>query len=325
MHGAVKATIRTLNSNSNSPGEWHTFSEAQGASNPGDIILVSGGADYGTVTVTIPLTIIGTGWYPQNQDSSVSMFDEIIVNSTAAGTVIQGLVIGSVIANQTVADITLNRCNILNEVYGYAIEMQNWTIEDCLFTATTANLNASYFSFTNSNVYNCVFNGYVNASSTGNVNLLFNHCLFIGSHADVGNGNNFVSTYFNNCIFYGSSPTGTGTPANFNTCLSFQCTSNTFPNGSPGCFVGENPQFISFPLAGGFFNYNDNFSLANGSPAHNAGTDGTDLGISGGGNNYAWNYYGIPLIPQVNYVNISTPIVSPGGTVSFQFKSYVPH
>ena len=76
------ATIRTLNNNTPSPGQYTAWAAAQAASSAGDTIYVSGNniASYGNITVTKNnLTIIGTGYFPSSQNNDIAFFNSITV------------------------------------------------------------------------------------------------------------------------------------------------------------------------------------------------------------------------------------------------------
>jgi hypothetical protein len=96
-----------------------------------------------------------------------------------------------------------------------------------------------------------------------------------------------------NNIFYGLAPTSNNSaPFERNTYtnnISVGTTNNALPptgtgsgNTGSGNKVGQDPLFVNAPFGNAYTGYED-FNLQAGSPAKNAGFDGTDIGITGGG------------------------------------------
>jgi hypothetical protein len=87
---------------------------------------------------------------------------------------------------------------------------------------------------------------------------------------------------------------------------------------------GVNPQFVSFPAAGALFSYAHDYNLQPTSPANDAGTDGKDIGLTGG--NVFFHKYGTPAIPVVHDFSITSPgnaTINPGGTLQINIKSNI--
>src|SRR5438105_1758827 len=87
------ATVRTVNNNNPSPGQFTTFSAAQSAALAGDTIYFSGSpTTYTGISPTKQLTLIGTGHNPDKQNPLVSTIDLInVTSSSAAGSKFIGL------------------------------------------------------------------------------------------------------------------------------------------------------------------------------------------------------------------------------------------
>jgi hypothetical protein len=153
--------------------------------------------------------------------------------------------------------------------------------------------------------------------------VILSHNLFMGS---IGSSHYCLygissATIINN-IFWGTSPLGTNVSGNvFNNNLTFQTPSDGIPGGSnsgSSNLVSTNPQFVNAPSPGISSAYD--YNLAAASAGNNAGTDGTDLGVYGGANPLP-NLSGMPPIPQITEMNISTPVIAPGSNLGVSFKA----
>ena len=150
------------------------------------------------------------------------------------------------------------------------------------------------------------------------------------------NFNGATNTFFNNCnnptvnnnmLVLGttaviSSITTNNSTINFQNCLTFD-----FGGGSVAALSGTNnlnntnPKFVNIgtPANPGFL-YTNNYKLATGSPAINAGSDGDDLGIYGQG--FLFQMKGYPFdLPYPTQINITNAIVEAGGTLQVNFKA----
>ena len=92
MQTTTRATIRTVNNNNPSPGQFTSFSLAHNASANGDTIYVSGSSSvYAGTFITKQLTIIGTGHNPNKQNPVTSVFDYIDCSAGSSGSKFIGL------------------------------------------------------------------------------------------------------------------------------------------------------------------------------------------------------------------------------------------
>jgi hypothetical protein len=82
-----------------------------------------------------------------------------------------------------------------------------------------------------------------------------------------------------------------------------------------------NPLFTNIGTpANPAFLYTNNYKLALGSPAIDAGSDGDDLGIYGQG--FLFQMKGYPFdLPYPTQINITNAIVEAGGTLQVNFKA----
>jgi hypothetical protein len=301
------ATVRTVNNNNPSPGQFATFAAAHTAAANGDTLYISGSpTSYGTNSITKILTIIGTGHNPDKQNPLVSTFVNITCNAGSAGSKFIGLILGG---NQNnLQNATYEHCKF-NGIFVIGAASLTTTFNKCVFIspALFTNFASNTFIFNN-----CIFNDAIEANgSTGVKAGSLTNCIFLGN-AIIGLGPNFSNFTFTNNIFYGVSPqiTGTNTSTTMSKNISFNCPNNNF-NGTTlsGNIVNSNPLFTTYVPPG--FHSTDNYVLQSGSPGHNAATDGKDIGLYGGATGVNFHMGGEPSIAQIRQVNM--PATVPAG------------
>lgn len=314
------ATIRTVNNNGGG-AQYTSLSAAVTAATTGDTLLVQGSSvNYGSVTLNKALTIIGTGHNPQKQGPLKSFMDYIYFATGSSSSRIIGMTVYMIETNNPVDNIEIKRCQINYRLF-IDNAANNWVIEGNYFAFTGECLYGDYYTaYSNMTVRNNVFNGAIREFYMyyGGGYFYVNNNLFLRNGSAFINCRNF---YANNNIFYRSSPANGGSISiTFSNNLSYQCAANTFPNGTNQTNV--DPLFTSFPAAGADFSYSHNYTLQSGSTAKNAGTDGKDIGLTGG--NGIWDYNGQPDIPIIRAFNITSgTTIAPNGTLNINFKSAI--
>ena len=314
---ATNATIRTVSNYVNSPGQYFDFASAHAAANPGDTIYLHGSPyNYGSISISKQLVIIGTGHNPQKQAPLRSFLDYIYFYTGSSGTKIIGLDIYMTnTENQSINNVEIRLCKFGYRIFLDEYYCNNWIIDGNVFSYTNDNINGSYGQ-SGHRIRNNIFNGQlVNLSNANGYHYIENN-IFLGT---IDAFYNVSPAYANNNVFYRSNPGGGANGITYSNNISYQCSNNTFPNGTNQTNV--DPQFTNFPNAGANFSYSYDFKINVASPAHFAGTDATDLGVYGGVGDFEQN--GIPRIPYIASFNISNPTVAPGGTLNVTFKSKI--
>ena len=219
----------------------------------------------------------------------------------------------------TLQNVTISNCVVVGNIYrvaGYQ-PATNLTVKNCytgIYMVSTTPTTQLY-------IYNCrLYNAglgfglgqgqFTNVIISNNIihqstPVFFNGAVVSG--AVLANNNflggtatsssNFSSSFMadwlvTNNIFYGFAPNSTsGTTFERNTYtnnISIGTTNNALPpavtgtgNTGSGNKPSENPLFVNAPLNTAYTG-NEDFNLPAGSPAKNAGFDGTDMGITGG-------------------------------------------
>ncbi|MFN6088120.1 MAG: hypothetical protein ACK47E_05180 [Cyclobacteriaceae bacterium] len=236
-------------------------------------------------------------------------FDNIVIEkvstnyinvSSPATKEINNLIIRSVDATEIVFENTAGIKN--SKIYNNAI----------------ANLRLASSALTNNVIANNIFitslpYGYsvsINSNGVANNTLLVNN-IFSGSASAFALLDGVTCS---NNIFYGMNPTCVNTSFyfrnnNFSNNLITSTTTMPPPangggtNNGLGNLVGISPNFVS--VANTIYSSTYNYALSSGSPAKNAGSDGTDIGITGGLYPVISNFAiyvpsALPLITELN-------------------------
>jgi hypothetical protein len=191
----ASATIRVVNNNTPSPGQYTTIEAGIAAANDGDTLYITGSSlPYGTTTITISkrLIIIGTGHKSLNNNVNVSTINQDIQlgSKGADGCQLIGLDInGSIYPNaDSIQYITIKRCKIAGQIrtapwsagqytsaFSGRLRMWNWIIESCYLSRgysdnwDACSVHLGYYSkVINFQVRNCVATGAIGGISTNN-------------------------------------------------------------------------------------------------------------------------------------------------------------
>lgn len=350
---SAHATVRTVNNNNPSPGQFSSLAAAHNAAQPGDTLYIHPSpTNYGSLTISKQLTLIGPGHNPQSTDPQTAKMDIIQFYGTGASrTRIISLDLDYVYwdANSYFVNaVTIARCNLRTGIYIYT-EVDTMYVEGNVFAGTAENLSMNYannYNVRNVFITNNVFNGYLyrfypggsagmntylrnniflragslfrdnNGNSTDNGRLIFQNNIFYRTTV-TGAANEIANSEFSRNVSYLGSPATSGVDTFSEQNGNF--TAPTYPN-----LEGVNPLFVSYPAAGAAFSYTHNYNLQPASPARNAGTDGKDIGVTGG-NGY-FQKFGTPPIPVVHDLQITSPAnatILPGGTLQVNLKSNI--
>jgi hypothetical protein len=347
------ATVRTVSSNPATLGQFSTIQAAIDASADGDSVYVYGSPNtYAAFTITDKkITVIGPGWLPdKNIPLTATVAGATIRNSPAGGSPdgseLQGLVFISTVSPDQIAvggDIGVNNIRLIrcqfNGAVNWDLSCSGHLIEGCVFYNTlgfNGSLTYQNFLFQNNLFFfsTCCLSSQV-SSLTNSVNVRFDHNLFYSSN-NAGGGT--VSVFSSNCRFLTLS-NNIFNQANAGLNLSFStfnnnitnnvtlnvanATSNATPwavnsNVDGGGNVSNQSPVIADQTAvnGGNSNPLLNFTIASG-PANSSGSDGKDMGLlfdSTGSLN--WTNSRNSRVSRIFSMNITTPTITPGGSLS---------
>ncbi|MEY3399245.1 MAG: hypothetical protein RL220_1839 [Bacteroidota bacterium] len=339
------ATVWTVSNNIDRPAQFTTVQQAIDAASPNDTILITGGTYDGGTSVK-PLVYYGEAIEgSQFPVTTINNFTLGRFNSSlsSSGSRCYGIVFSNVTLNsgfggasagqQTLSDMIFERCiisNYSNQTGGnVGDDISNVTFRNCLFPGGT--FYFTYFPWNpgiieNITITNCVIQGtsfYSNIYGQlydFNGNILFRNNVFINRPTQTFYA--IQEAVLENNIFYAAEPTGLSV-STFNNNITYLCNSNTIPYGDnlgSGNIVNADPLFINYPQLGGPHSWSYDYGLQAGSPADATGTNGTDIGLTGG-NAPVNNLPKYAKIPGVTSLSIPVSSVPVGGTLQINIEA----
>jgi hypothetical protein len=345
MTGMAWATVLTVSNNPDHPAQYTQVDPAIAASSPGDTIYVYGSlTPYSAFTITKKLVVIGAGYNSNNQfklKTSVDIIDIRSFITNADGSVIMGFEITNVLRSLSPAanNVTITRNRFLT--FGISLEgsPDGWKIYNNIIRGpirggsfSPTQITATNTAIQNNIIIDFQISGFA-ASST-----LIDHNIFIRAN----NLNSVWNATITNNIFIRSTGNIMDNTVSYNSfsnnlsilsSISSVSPTNSFAsneNTASGNLVNVDPQFENVTDLDEF-NFNFNYRLRTGSPARNAGTNGTDLGIyaapypfpSGGAPGSGFDTSALPPIPQVTEMTIQNATVQPGAPLNVNVKARV--
>ncbi len=292
----VALLLLTLTNNSyakiwrinNTPGVAADYTDVQtcinnAATQTGDTLHIEPSVtNYGAITVSKPLVIIGNGYFLTGANPNVglqantnsSSFGSIDFLPASAGSTLQGVTVTTIYLEA--ANLLIRRNYIVNWIYLYA-------------TGNNCTVSGNFFSYgfqvsaapANITISNNIFSGSTSVGISAGVSGIFENNTCYGGSVSLSqfqiDNNIFYSTGFtpNNSVYFNNIGDGT----------QFGTANGNQQNVSmANVFVSNN-----IPDAG--------FMLKAGSPAIGAGSGGVDCGAYGGPNPY--KNAGIPNVPTI--------------------------
>ncbi len=189
------ATIRRVN-NQGFGANYTNLATCIAASSPNDTIHVeASGVGYGFITLNIPLTIIGPGYFLNEnpglqKNNTPATINNITLNSGASGTLITGIRVADNQAariNINASNIRIERCYIEDGITFQnpsdpSTILNNISIKQC-YCGGISVPNNGVGPINGLNISNCYFSGVVNISSAGidevgNAQGNVTHCVF---------------------------------------------------------------------------------------------------------------------------------------------------
>jgi len=285
----TQAKVWRVNNNATMNANFTSFVAAQSTVSANDTLYFEGSTvSYGDIIVTKPLTVIGPGYFlnenPQTQSTAISAkFGKVIYNSGSTGSVITGVNIQSSMtiseSNISVIKCLLNGTITLNSSLSSIVSI--FIFSNYMTTGITSSGSNSISSvlICNNHISNkdccnsIVFDTNVSGEIKNNI---------LDWNIDVSNfkmSNNIVSGSVsrNNNTFYNNIGKGT-----------------QFPTGN----YNQQNVIMTDVFVGATGNSTDGqWQLKEYSPALGAGNDGTDCGMFGGSSPYVLS--GLPSIPAI--------------------------
>lgn len=321
------ATVLTVNNTYPGAGQYQQIDAAIAAASTGDTIYVTGSLiTYADASISKSIVLIGPGTYSQSQQNfAASIANLSIAANNLNGIVIKGLNVYSALnfANRTgLTFLTISDNQIWNFLIATGLtSCSNIIIRNNIF----GNSQASSMTFTGTScanllIENNIINGGVGGIDIPNTvmqNNVFVNPLTGGNSKDAfyGNVNGLV---IKNNVFYNSHPTNKTSGCTFLNNITYS-TTTSYPALGVSNIDNVNPLFVNVGTTYNFQTYYD-YRLQATSPAHNMGTDGTDMGYYGG----AWHTsltgepQDVPVVREMDVQNMSVPA---NGNVNVKVRS----
>jgi hypothetical protein len=329
----TNATQWTVSNNPLFIAQFTSLQTALDSASAGDTIYVyRSRTQYGSFNISKPVHLIGAGYYGTivgNDDLTSAVFS-ILSDSVFIEGFHTSIGVGA--GDKLVKSILLSRING---------DIQLINVEDCVITNSLigtilGNSIKSYKIF----VLNNIIQSYI-INRKGNI--LISNNLFVYNYNCNGrivlgycNVYKTQTAIIQNNIFVNATPSGVEY-SSFNNNITFQTGQDILPYGNNSgddnitstspMFRGNNYQ--SYTNAQIVTNSID-YRLADDSPCINAGTDSTDIGITGGvypwplNDNGTLDYTGKPSLPQLVNFSLKPAVVGTDGTLDYTGKPSLP-
>lgn len=326
---AINAAVITVSNNTASPGQYSNLQTAIDNSSASDTIYVQGSpTSYGNITINKKLTILGSGYAPDSTDFNLATIIGQITLDTVFTSPIKGIKIVGIYTTNYITyasgdrglinDVTFERCYLGGYKY---ISGNNWVFLNCMFES---GFDFGYYDnvmISNSFFFSSTLN-YSDKNTISILNSIFLN--YSGSYQFYTVSNMTV----NNCIFWNNSVSGCSN-CTFNNNITWDDVTQTLPyagNSGTGNINNVDPKFVStLPLPTSTIPYTSvksyNWHLQAASSGHNAGTDGTDIGLYGGSLPNV-NLTGMnPQIPVIKNFIVKNPVAQKNGTLNITVKA----
>jgi len=326
---STNATIWRVNGNPNIDADFHSLQTAvsdPGVANFDTLYVESFGDNYGDITLTKPLVLIGAGYFLNENDTTQALKDASVINHIefdpgSEGSVLIGFYL--TYCRIDVDGITIKRNRIRNVGSGSnvsAIRIENPGSSATIIAgnyifvkntsgSTSANSNGiRCFNSCNLVVKNNYFESIISHSNSARRRSIIIYSTsslnqaFIYNNVFLGNTVAYYATFYNNVMIEGD-------VVGDNNTYEYNIGSGTqYPTGN-GNQQNVDMSTVFVDHTSGIDN---GLLLAPGSPAIAAGMNGTDCGMFGGNTPYVLS--GIPPVPsifEINYTGVgpaSVPI-----------------
>ena len=337
---ASAQNIWLVDNTANRPAGGHVFTTIQAAhdtASAGDIIHIRPSqTQYANFTITkSSLSFYGIGFNPDKDIPIISDFNSIYISGTASNIRISGLRIDYIYlayaSGSTISDIQIDNCIIDYRVDSYTSSRttDNLLIRNNIFKGDTYPLidlvrhPVTNAIITNNIIERTSYEVYGTIYANG---ALIKNNLFISESASAYEAfEDLTNCTVSNNIFFGISPqNGNISAANvFNNNLSYSTANDSLPPAGTGSgntgsnnLQGMNPMFTNLPFTSDFlFSYD--LTPQAGSPVINAGTDGTNIGPTGGTVPFDMRGVVLPLIQSLD----ANDVVKQGDNLNVNVKA----
>jgi hypothetical protein len=338
------AGIITVDNRVGSGANYTSVSSAISNASSGDTIYIHpSSVSYGNISLNKQLVLVGPGHFPEYTGGTGATLGEINLYNGCSGSEITGLIISSIrcyvwqVANNiTISNNFINSAAAIGGAYGDAAGSNNWLIEGNVIIEAEGCGGCKVIDLKQGQLgisSNWIFrNNFIQSKST-NGNSLFaklnsttiveNNIIFFRKSTPIFDSD-VTGGEFRNNIIWAWNGNFTDITENASNVL-FMNNITYHSNGTLVVLPGSDninntdPEFVSVN-GNPTWSYNKDYNLSPTSPAHNAGTDGTDLGIFGA--NFPFRMEGYPQdFPRFQLFQVGNTVVPQGGTLEIQLKA----
>lgn len=333
-------TVRTVSNNPDIPAQYTSLQAAIDASSAegGDTILVAGSpTSYGDIAINKKLVIYGAGYNnPYGYNTIVTDIRLYTQSPTigASGSRISGIYCnydfyfyGNYTGGGKMENVVIERCRLYSVYFSSSdVTYTSDTIRNCLIQDATVRFY--YGTYNNVIFHNNIFDNEVlyQYSDMDLTSVYLKNNVILDESSNFFNSSYYqiINMVVQNNIFYDAEPQGCY-GCTFNNNITYLNT-NDDPIGTDnfgsGNLIGTDPKFENYPSNGGGFDYQYDFTLKDPeSPGLDAGTDESDIGMTGGLMPYTPGKN--PRIPQVTEISFpdNASSVKVGGSLNVTFKA----
>lgn len=305
--------------NDNGTSFYATLDLAITNAKAGDYVYLPGG----TFTISVPidkqLQIIGVGHNPDSCAFTgiTQVTGNVLIKNGSDHGLLTGMKISGTISFGTspytdvsISYYTIERCNIGGAI-NLATKSTNTLINECIIHGLIIGNYTQGFQLSKCIVEPSSNSGaYFYSLYNFDSNAYFNNNIFLTtSYYNLNYWCSVKNCYFRNNIFLSRTIVGCNPIENnlfqnnllnaYNANQDISSTNNVFRNNILGTITT-----LFKNQSGNLFDYKQDYHILDASTAHNAGTDGTDLGIYGTGN--PWKEGSLPSYPHIQSKSIST-------------------
>ena len=230
----------------------------------------------------------------------------------------QRLLIANSVGPYTISNILLENSQVVNIIGPvFTNTLSNLIVRNCIFNSANVSGEPQAFElYTTSGVIitNNIIQGgcCIHGAIWGDAITITNHLFYYNQTGYAFQ--NLHNSLIPNNIFYGTSPEINSASSGGNTLshnLVFSSSDDNFTDGNNGnADAGGNivadPQLANLPFVTTDWNYSYDITLGGTSPALGAGSDGTDIGPSGGATPFDPEGTFLPLIQEINMPAVVT-------------------
>lgn len=320
----------TLDNSPGAPADFTNVTDAMNGVSDGDTIYVQPSAtSYGIINLNKRIVLLGAGHHPEFT-SYRSEFSDIRFYTGSGESIIKGVYVSNLIvimAFQTVPNVILSHNYFTGQnVMSYEswASAPTWIIESNVIYSVANWISIG--AFTDGTIFRnnliCTVSSNIFYALPADTILDHNTFIFSSSY-QVENLINGTSVNVTNNIFYINAPatgnlqgTCTGCFWENNMTYALNGTINDLPGNN---YNNTDPLFVNVPDNSPLFLYTNDYHLTALSPALDAATDGTDIGLTGGITPF--NMYGFdPHLPRLQEVNLLENAAPVNGTITLRIR-----